>query len=251
MQESLILIVIVPKKISPNPIIESTVEFRFKSTVPSSALFGMLYGKISDKYKKYEELPILELPRSVLETDSKFRRQPQYRFFMESFIIQFGPEMVSISVKNGYQGWDEFFKEISYLVNVFKELNIIEKVTRIGMRYIDFFPDIDIYEKINMRIYLGDDPFKSSSQYIRTELKLEEYDVLLQITNKAEAIGDGLKRFTGSLIDYDLSISKDIHNSDFYSEYNQILNKAHEYLKDHFFTVLIRKDFLETLNPGY
>jgi uncharacterized protein (TIGR04255 family) len=241
----------VPKKISPNPIIESTVEFRFKSTVPSSALFGILYGKISNEYKKYEQLPILELPRTVLETDSKFRRQPHYRFLKESFIIQLGPEMVSISVKNGYQGWDEFFHEINYLVNVFKELNIIERVTRIGMRYIDFFRDIDIYEKINMRIYLGDEPFKSASQYIRTELKLGEYDVLLQITNKAEAIGDGQKKFKGSLVDYDLSISKDLQNSNFYSEYNLILTKAHDLLKEHFFTILIRKDFLESLNPEY
>ncbi len=241
----------VPKKISPNPIIESTVEFRFKSNVPSSALFGILYGKISNEYKKYEQLPILELPRSVLETDSKFRRQPHYRFLKENFIIQIGPEMVSVSFKNGYQGWDVFFKEISYLVNVFKESNIFEKVTRIGMRYIDFFPDIDIYEKINMRIYLGDEPFKSSSQYIRTELKLDEYDVLLQITNKAEAIGDGQKKFKGSLVDYDLSISNDLQSSNFYFEYNKILTKAHDLLKKHFFTILIRKDFLESLNPEY
>jgi len=238
-----------PKKISPCPIIEATVEIRFKSTVPTSAVFGILYDKLKDSYKNYEELPILELPRSVLETDIKLKFLPHYHFLKDNFILQLGPQMVSLSIRNNYSGWTLFMKEIDHLIDILRDVKIIDKVSRIGMRYIDFFESMDVFKNINLQLSLNDKPLDSISRYIRTEFQKEDFRILLQITDTAEVTGKELTKMKGSLIDYDLSINKTFE--DFYNEYKELLNKAHEFLKEHFFTILIKKEFLKTLNPEY
>jgi uncharacterized protein (TIGR04255 family) len=238
-----------PKKISPCPILEAVIELRFKSKVPSVAIFGILYNRLKDRYTNYEELPILELPRSVLETDSKLRFQPHYRFLNGDFIIQLGPQMISISVRENYPGWTVFLSEINYIVSLLDELNIIEKVNRLGMRYIDFFAEIDIFNNINLELTLNKEPLKSISKYVRTEFIKDDFKILLQITDNSEIKSKESNVTKGSLIDYDLSIESNI--ADFFKVYNDMLNKAHQTLKEHFFSVLIKKDFLKTLNPEY
>lgn len=238
-----------PKKITPCPIIEAIVEIRFSINVPTSAVFGIIYNQIKEKYIEYEELPILELPRTILETDEKLKFQPHYKLFSDNYIIQIGYNMISISINNKYLGWTNFNNEIDYVVNILKSSGIVKKINRVGMRYIDFFEKVDIFNNIKLKISMNDEPFESISKYFRTETKNENFNVLLQISNKAEIKTKKLEKISGSLIDYD--ISRNIESNDFFENYSKILNDAHKILKENFFLNLLDNEFLTNLNPEY
>lgn len=63
-----------PKKISPCPIVEASVEIRFTSEVLPDAIFGIIYQAFKDEFSsKPEKLPILQLPEQIRSMDRNLK----------------------------------------------------------------------------------------------------------------------------------------------------------------------------------
>lgn len=116
-----------PTKITPDPIIDAIVEFRFENNVPPDAILGMLFNVVRDDFPEFVKLPIAELPEKIRAQDST---------------LKFAPFLAKL-VKN------------------LEASGVVKKFTRIGIRYIDFFKN-DIFEKITLSINLNDAPLKSA-----------------------------------------------------------------------------------------
>ena len=129
-----------PASIEKCPIIDALIELRFEAKVNPSAVFGMIYSVLMGKYPgNIVNLPILQLPEAVRNSDPTLKYKPLYRIVNKEVLIQIGPDVISISSVIPYIGWDRFKGHVVEIVNLISNSNIINRVFRLGHRYINFF----------------------------------------------------------------------------------------------------------------
>jgi len=232
-----------PKTISPCPIVDALFEIRFKTNIHRSAVFGMIYNVLKEDFPKVENLPILQLPETILIQDPKFIFKPLYRISNQSFVVQIGPDVLTISSFPEYLGWKEFSKQIFNILDRIKEINIINSVLRIGLRYINFFENHDIFKDIRLKISLRNKNIENKNTIVRTEIEQNIYKSSLQVANNVS-----LDNKLGSIIDIDTSSAENINT--FFNNKEKMINDAHFYEKELFFR-LLKEEFLKTLNPIY
>lgn len=234
-----------PKLIKPCPIIESGVEIRFQTKLVSNIINGMIYRELKDSYNEVKELPILQLPIQVRKNDINLMYQPHYQLISNDFILQIGDKVIAIinpKIGKEYIGWNAYYSEINKVLKIMNQLDIINRVERIGVRYIDFFKNTDIFEKIKISI---NNPIECENKQlqIRNIFIKDDSKIILNIINNVY-----LKEDKGSLIDIDAFneklFSMDVDNI------LAIINNLHMLQKKIFFDIL-NKDYLSSLNPEY
>jgi len=236
-----------PKRITPCPLIDAVVEVRFDSSLPPDAVFGMAYGKLKETYPKVEKLPILNLPDMIRNKDPQLVFQAHYKLSDDNSVVQIGPRVLSVNSPGDYLGWEPFYRRIKQSFEAVRPLGIIKTVTRLGIRYINFF-DFDIFERINLVIRLDDKPLSAKQSTIRLELQEEEFCHLLQVANNVTVEQKPKGQRKGSVIDIDSHIDGKFPN--FFDQMEDLISRGHEAEKQLFFR-LLKPSFLNTLNPEY
>ncbi|NJY61437.1 TIGR04255 family protein [Salinimicrobium sp. CDJ15-81-2] len=231
-----------PKRIDPCPIVDALVEIRFSTKINSNAVFGLIYNSLQPEFESVENLPIQQLPEPVRSSDPNLRFKPHYRVKSENFIVQIGPDVLTISSHPNYLGWTRFSEEIYRILSKVEQVGIINKVSRIGIRYINFFQE-DVFKLVNLNVNLGEKPVKYNNTVVRTEFDQGDFRSTLQIANNANMNGK-----SGSIIDIDTFISFDTNN--FFEKKEDLINTGHQKEKELFFS-LLKEDFLKTLKPIY
>lgn len=231
-----------PKLIEKCPILEATMEIKFKTNLPSNAVFGIIYGNLRSEFRKVENLPLLQIPESVRKTDPALRQKPLYRISNDEFIIQIGPEVLSISSTLNYVGWTRFSNKIYSILDNLQELKIIKNIERVGIRYINFF-DQNIFDKIKLEINLSGNKLVEGLSTLRTVVPSGKFTSIVQISNDAMA-----NNKKGSIIDIDCHKIKGLQ--DFFKNKKEIINEAHLKEKELFFS-LLKEDFIKELLPKY
>ncbi len=238
-----------PKKISPCPIIESIVEIRFESDFPPEVIIGILYQSFVPKFAKVDRLPILQLPEALRLSDPNLIFQPYYRLSTENFAFQFGAKVISLNNSGTYVGWDVYYAKLVETITTVVKSGVIKNVLRFGIRYINFFENIDIYKNITLEVKMNNAPLESTQLLTRAELNIGKFSGVLQVASKADIItGVGKTAKKGSVIDIDIGYNKsdNIANIDF----PPLFRESHEEEKKLFFG-LLKPEFLITLNPEY
>ena len=235
-----------PKKISPCPIVEAIIEIRFESDMPEDAIFGVIYNQFKNDYTKLEKNPILELPLQIRSNDPNLKFQPHYKLKNDNFILQIGPKVFSLVNINEYCGWDIFFEKGCKTIDKLLELKILSKIGRIGLRYINLFRNINIYEKSNLKILLGDNLLNKNRATLNLEIPKGNYVNHFKMINGADAIIEK-SIVKGSIIDIDTVL---MDHSITFEDVGKIISEAHNIEKDFFFS-LLENDFIKSLNPVY
>lgn len=236
----------IPKKINPCPIIEAIVEIRFNSEMPSDAIFGVIYSEFKQEYPKFENLPILQLPETVRMKDLNLRFQPHYKLIHDNYILQIGPNVLSMVNLNEYVGWDDFAAKIKKTITRVHKLGVIKNFIRFGIRYINFF-ELDIYENINLEILLSNNTFNSEQLTFRSTVKSGKFHINLQILNNGNISVKKIAK-VGSIIDIDTYIQDEPIIS--FKNIAKLLEEGHSEEKALFFN-LLKNDFLKKFNPEY
>ncbi|MCY1721851.1 TIGR04255 family protein [Prolixibacteraceae bacterium Z1-6] len=232
-----------PEKIDPCPIIDAVFEIRFISSIPPSAIFGIIYNSFKDEYKKVENLPISQLPEPVRNSDPSLRFKPLYRILNEDSVIQVGPNVFTVSALAPYQGWNFFSSKIYSSISKVIEIGCMDSVTRLGLRYINFFPE-NILNNIDLNISIsGEGLNPKNNTLLRTEIGQDPYTSTLQITNQIEHNGK-----SGSIIDIDTFTTNNL--VEFMGNFKHFIELAHSNEKELFFS-LLKDAFLEKFNPKY
>ena len=235
-----------PIRIEKCPIVDAIFEIRFTSNIYSSAVFGLIYNILQENYPEIEKLPILQIPEELREKDPTLKFKPNYKATGDEFTIQIGPEVLAISSRIPYVGWKKFSKEIERILKSIFEQNIIKRVHRLGLRYINYF-DVDIFNNLKMKVLINNEVRDLKKTVFRTELITKNFLSTLQIANNATNVIDG-KESIGSILDID--IFKEFGDNSFSTEFVNLINEAHHEEKKLFFE-LFTDEFLNSLNPVY
>lgn len=233
----------VPIKISPCPIIESVVELKFESKTPPMVIPGIVYDKLKGTFPILEKLPVMEFPSAIRDNDPNFKYSPYFRMRNKDFIVQIGPRCFSVLCPKEYKGWTLFKKQIEEVFQVINGLKIIDQPIRLGVRYINFFDNKNIFEKIKIKLELasykliGDD----IKNVVHTELVVGNFRSVIQLANNA-TLNSTEK---GSTVDIDISTDD---TSIILKDFVDIVEKAHETEKKIFFGVL-KEDFINEYSP--
>jgi len=238
----------IPKSISPTPIISASIEIKFNLNCPNEAVFGKFYDILKDKYNKYTKYPITNIPEQIRVQDGLVET-PYYRFYNDfAFSVLVAPKLfVFVYTKNesqNYPGWSEFiYDEVTELYERLFALDIVKDVYRLGIRYNDFFKDINIFEHTTLNLV---DSQNKRLDEIPTQI-IQTKKIKNTINNIAISNNALVNKDKGSMIDIDTFL---IDLKDFQKNYKTYLQESHQINKELFYSVL-KDDFILTLNPKY
>ena len=236
-----------PSSIQPCPIIDALVEIRFVTKVNPNAVFGLAYGALMHEYPgDISNLPIMQLPEAVRNSDPSFKFKPQYRLLSKDVIIQIGPEVLSISSSLPYVGWELFKSHVIQIINLINSAGIIKRVIRLGHRYINFF-DTDMLHNITMTFNMTEG-YNIENIQITTSVKDYTFDNTIQFSNSSVINFNQPDEKRGSSIDIDTY--KNYSDHSFLNNIANEIEDAHKCEKTLFFS-LLKESFIEKLNPRY
>ena len=240
----------IPNKITPCPILEAIVEIRFDPESPDDAIFGIIYNQFKESFPKTEKLPILQIPDQIRSRDPNLIYKPHYKLIKENFVVQVGPRIFSLVNIKGYSGWDKFSQEIKEVFELLSKLQVIKEIKRLGLRYVNLFENLNIYEKSNLKLALKDEAIVEYPINLTARIPSNEFVNQLVMVNHANVAVDNVT-YAGSLIDIDTNLEPfpESAKTNLY-EFMDIIERAHEEEKKLFFS-LLEEDYLKTLNPEY
>ena len=129
-----------------------------------------------------------------------------------------------------------------------QECKIAKDFNRVQIRYISEYQDIDIIDYINGNICIGDETNRFRSQ----EIKLNRIDgntkIFVSLVNKTKRRTPKGEEYSASL--FDVNIYESFESSDSIEMVISLLDKIHMVEKETFFG-LLKKDFIQSLNPEY
>lgn len=237
----------IPTKITPCPIVEAIAELRFVTTLPDDAVFGVIYNKFHNEFDETEKLPVLQLPEAIRSQEPNLIYSPYYKLHKSDYIMQVGPKVFSLANVKEYLGWNTFSDKIKETFEKLSELGIVDRIERVGLRYINFFADINIYEKSMLQIQLEDKNLFKNDNKLTIVMKTGDFASKLIMVNNAQVklqIPDKIAK--GSIIDIDVSLERKIK----FKNINELIENAHKEEKKLFFS-LLNPAFLKTFNPKY
>lgn len=236
------------KSISPCPIIEATIQINCTFMVDQDVIVGLVYSLLHDKDGRQlniEKLPILNLPEDIRMADPNLRDKPWYKINCGGFFILVGLFGIAIGVTPPYEGWSQFQ---NFAIQVFNELNgrVIKGISSITLKYLNFFSETNIFEKINCKLYLDNAQITMIPTIIRTELPEDKFIRVFQITNGAHLQNKALNIDNdGSLIEISI-FTRNISVDNF----SRVLEEAHACQKKSFFE-LLSDDYLAEFDRKY
>ena len=221
------------------PIIDAVFDIWFESKMPSETLLGIIVENI-ESYKKIQSLPLLQLPKDIRLMDPNLKHQALYEILPiddKPYKIVLGHNSLGIALRGEYQGWDEsFFPEIKKLYRKIFEKDLIEKITRCGLRYVDFFQDENIYKTGKVSVTINANDAADSTQKILLKMEKEIDDniaMAVVIDNKAivKKFPENIEQ-NGSIID----IASFVKNEEYFNKENffETIDKLHTKNKDYF-----------------
>lgn len=226
-------------------ILEAIIEIRFSSTIPGSALVGLIFDKIKHKYDGPIDLPILQIPENIRKTDLSLKFKPYYQFKNEDYSIEIGPDVLIMRnqpFENGreYAGWKKILPEFEKLLDIINSLKIISNCERIGIRYINFFK-INIFDQINFKIDTCD--IKPNKQFLKFQYSEEGFDNQTTLSNNANvSIAD--KIYNGSVIDMDTYLEDEINPETILSS----VDKGHTLTRGLLLKKILKKAYVDSTN---
>ena len=244
----------VPVKLRKEPLIEAIWEVRFKSGKFSAVdlLPGLIFKALPDKYPNTVRLPTSFIPDPVAHVDPKLRYKPKVRLERKHQAVQIGEQMVSLSCRRPYPGWEIFSEDIQTLIKVIRETKLIDKLERFSLKYINI---IDLEHPpgvgcLDFELKIGEYELDSRPIQFRIEIEEGKENLVhtLQIASPAEATLPGEPRIRGVLLDIDTI--RPMKQDESWDDIDSHLNKVHSALIRMFFG-LLKPETIEHLEPIY
>ena len=244
----------IPRKINPDNLIETIIEIRMTPNHPSELWAGMLSGRLGDLGYNYISSPAVNIRvdqngKLALSIEQSQNKLPAGIFVKDSirFIMQ-GDRLLFNCNKGGYVGWAIYEKEIYNVINAVKESGIAKDFNRVNIRYISEYVELNIIDKIKYSINYGNTEHQFETKEIKLTRSDEDMKIYVSIANNVRRKSSNKEEDVVSL--FDISVYENFIPSDSLDNLRMLLEKIHKAEKETFFGIL-KKEFIETLNPEY
>jgi uncharacterized protein (TIGR04255 family) len=234
-----------PKKISPNPLLSSTIEIRFSSTLSSDETLSAIRPKFNKEFPNFKKrtFPLDK------ENNPELDYAAQYILSNDDYLIFIDKNVIAFENLGDYHLWDNYYPMLERNLKILSDSIPITEIIRVGLRYVSFFDTVDkLSDSFNFNF---DSPligYKLENELFRTQLYSDNVTILLHLVKNAEITRNELVE-RGSLIDIDISQSinlpSKIENSLF-----SIIKNLHDEEKKLFFS-LLKEDFLKKFTCEY
>jgi len=233
-----------PKEISPNPLLASTVELRITTGLEPGRLFSKLYPFVADEFP---EMKPGQVSNDIKKADpERFKYAADFVVRNENYSLSISDNSIAFENVNEYSLWGNYFPFIKTQLSKLFATNIIKEINRVGVRYVSVFPDSlnDILEY--QPKYSFADYEQQDFSFIRTTLKIKDIKIHLQIFKNAKVEKNDIVK-NGCAFDIE-AYSKMFKQPD--ESIFSIINTLHEEQKILFFK-LLKPSFVSSLNPKY
>lgn len=243
-----------PKRLKKEPIIDAIFEVRFSAKAPASNILpGVLYERLAGR-KEIEKLSTAEIPEQIRASDPNLQFSPVIRVKWETFIILISDRSIAIGCELPYPGWSSFKGAINQVLDILRHADIVERVHRCSVKYVDMIERSSIDEQIsavNFDLSIGKNKIVRDNLQLRVETKNEKLIHVFKIlTSAALEVKDGLKK-SGIVVDIDTIMELDPVDMDTYlKSHGSNIDLMHDENINHFFDCLT-EETLESLEPEY
>ena len=237
----------IPKKITPDHLKDTIVQILFIPGVPPELILGNFSFLFKDSFKFVASK---RLPQPIPGFPSIIERNYYFTDLREEIKVEISENALTFNSLSKYIGWKKYFPLVESTLKLLLENGTIKAVNRIGTRYVSEFPDIGIFEKLQMSIDLNIPNKNFQTTHVRTEYNDDQFKVILNLSNDLLKPNIGIgKPSRFSLIDIDVIsfFSVPISNQE---QVIDLIDKSHFKQKTIFFS-LLTEDFLNSLNPEY
>lgn len=244
----------IPIKLGRDTIAESIFELRF---VPDKEpafelLLGFMYSNLQAEFANVIQLPIMQLPRNIIESDPNLMYQPLNRLDSEHYGISIGRRSVAVHAKYPYQGWAIYRPLILRVVELLKKTNVVGTIERFSLKYLNILPNDVMPEGIDalkVNLNMGHLQYKKTTVQIRTEIEKGPTITIAQIlTGASVLLTTHQENIVGTLVDIDTVFMK--IEGDFWASVENNLDLVHSTEKEIFFN-LLQERALAKLKPEY
>ena len=235
---------LLPKKISPNPLVISTVELRYSSTLDESSLLSKILPCFLEDFPKFTPNPI---DKQIRKANEQFKFSPDYTLQNNDYSLSIGSNVITFENVGEYQLWSNYFQVIKKQLSKFFSLNIIQDISRIGVRYASILEDkTNIENCLKYSPSFSIDGFTDNYLQYRSEFKKGEISLHLNIVKNAKVERNTTSRI-GTLIDIDASYFGSLKSD---TKTFDVIDKLHTEEK-HFFFNLLTVEYMNQLNPEF
>lgn len=127
----------IPRKLKHDAIVEAIVELRFETTTKPEYLLVRLAEMEAWKQFNESRLPAYSIPETLREVDTNLRYQPIFELLRDQRSLKIGPRVVSYHLRQPYNGWAAFGKEVSEVVDAVFSKADSPVIKRLGLRYLN------------------------------------------------------------------------------------------------------------------
>jgi uncharacterized protein (TIGR04255 family) len=245
-----------PKRITPDNIIDAAVEIKYLSNLPFEVLIGIFFNAFDETYRYTSRplqpnLPFLPFNPAL---SIAFSTSSQPVFYNDHFSIRLLSNSIIFGcLNNKYIGWESYKTEIEKVLRTLAGTGHITTWIRIGIRYISEYLKKDLKEFTKFDFTFGLPEVQSLSTTFRSEFGYKDAKVVLNLNNmvptiRQQSVGNTAELVETSIIDVD--VIKDPLAINEVTELMDAINATHDLEKELFFNLLTEK-FLTTLNPIY
>lgn len=174
-------------------------------------------------FNDIKKLPINQIPEIIRKSDPNLRSQPLYEIKSKNSqsSILLGDYMIGIKTSN-YTKWKDFFEEgKNILQNVFSRQEV-DEIKRIGLRYINFFKEEDIFKTGKISLKIADKSIESNNRDLHITMKESIKEKIVCVINIANNYNDNAIAEVGSIVD--IIVANE--NNNIYK--NEVFNKIDE-----------------------
>ncbi len=235
-------------KLSANGIIDAIFEIRFSTEHKN---FELLLGEFIKEtstlgYQNLTRLAINDIPDIIIQSNPDLLNKPRWTVENEDYLLQVWTSVLIFSSKitseKKYTGWEQYLENLQKVVEKIIPILRVINYSRVWMRYINFFKDLDILNAKYSRLHINfDNEVVEWEHYMQTKFERDNHKAVLSVSNSV-TINSWIHEWAKwSMIDIDAYIDENIQP--FTVKY---IEDCHSLIKDTFFSITT-DSFLEEL----
>lgn len=173
-----------------NSIVETVFDIFFETNTITESFLSTI-SQI-DGFDNIIKLPIFQIPEAIRRNDPNLKFHHLYEIRSETnsdYKVILGDGMIGIAINDNYKGWREsFYPQIEKIFKIFLESDKIIKINRIGLRYINFLEDENIFKTGKLTVNIDDAKACDKKMFLKIEDCIDDICYAKTITNEAKYI---------------------------------------------------------------